>query len=430
MNSIYNRFQIVKYFLILPFCSQNLSGQDNFISVGIHPGAEAQPNSIGKQISILFPWNGKLYAGYGDYGANTGPIDIYSFDPGSQTFEFVWEANTEAIYNYRAFNGRVFAPAIDRKSYAKPGDYTMLDTNGIWADYNFSGSASTHVYDAALLKDSIIYMVGSQEERAAVWESKDHGLTWKTIHYDTALSGNPDDFARYYFAGSYQEKLYVQAIDYYGSLHPYSEVWDGVEWRRENSLFGASTFAHGRRPDTFANKLVYLSPQFGTPGYASPFRVFDGMTAMILNSMWVIDFMVDSNYLYALVDSGFGTIHVKRTEDLVTWNILALAPYGCKSLAIMNDRIYLGMGDAEIMEYSRPISEIISSINDEKVSEIVLYPNPCLDEVNIINPSGKEMSGTLYDYCGRIQQTLQIIPGVNSLDVSALPSGIYFIRVE
>lgn len=411
-------------------CNINLSAQDTFVSVGIHPGANAQTTSTGKQISVLFPWKGKLYAGYGDYGANTGPIDIYSFDPDSQVFNFVWEANTEAIYNYRAFNGKVFAPAIDRKSYSKPGDYTMLDTNGVWADYNFSGSSSTHVYDAAQLNDTLIYMVGSQDERAAVWESKDCGNTWKTIHYDTAISGNPNDFARYYFAGSYQNKLYVQATDYYGSLHPYSEVWDGVEWKHHVSLFGSSTFAHGLRPDTFANKLIYLSPQYGTPGYASPFRVFDGTTATVLNNMWVIDFIVDSNYLYALVDSGFGTIHVKRTADLITWNILARAPYGCKSLAIMDDRIYLGMANAEIMQSSSRISDLITNAVDEPIDKIILYPNPCNDVLNIIIPAGREMAGTLFDSSGRILLKQQLMDDVNRMDISSLSPGMYLLRLE
>lgn len=421
---------MIKYFFLLFVCIQHISGQGAFVSIGTHPGAAAQPSATGKQISALFPWKGRLYAGYGDYGQNTGPVDIYSFDPDSQKFTFVWEANTEAIYNYRGYNGRVYAPAIDRKSYAKPGDFTMLDTNGIWGDYNFSGSSSTHVYDVALIKDSILYMVGSQEERAAVWESKDHGYTWKTIHYDTALSGIPNDFARYYFAGAYQDKLYVQAIDYYGSLHPYSEVWDGQDWRQENSLFGTSTFAHGKRPDTFANKMIYLSPQFGIPGYASPLRVFDGSSAIILNNMWVIDFVVDSNYLYALVDSGFGTIHVQRTEDLLEWNILALAPYGCTSLAIMNDRIYLGMRNAEIMEYNIPISDIITSVNDEEQNEILLYPNPCVDEIHFSIPSGWGMTGTIWDYSGRTVWIRQISEGVNQFDISFLPTGLYLLRLE
>src|SRR5687768_9794362 len=98
-------YVMFNFFIIASFCSNGLFAQDSFVTIGTHPGASAQSTSVGKQIATLFPWKGKLYAGYGDYGASTGPIDLYAFDPDSQKFTFQWEANTEAIYIFRAFNG-------------------------------------------------------------------------------------------------------------------------------------------------------------------------------------------------------------------------------------------------------------------------------------------------------------------------------------
>ena len=144
---------------------------DSFFVAGIHPSASLQSTNRGKQLATLFPWKGKLYAGYGDYGANTGPINIYSFFPDSLTFTYEGQANTEAVYNYRSLNGMLYAPAIDRKSYSLPGDYSKMDSSANWANYNF-GSASTHVFDAAELNDSVLYMTGSQDEKAAVWRSQ------------------------------------------------------------------------------------------------------------------------------------------------------------------------------------------------------------------------------------------------------------------
>src|SRR3990170_7512942 len=199
---------------------------DSFFIAGIHPAASLQSTATGKQLMTLFPWKGKLYSGYGDYGANTGPIDIYSFSPDSLIFRYEAQANTEAIYNYRAINGLLYVPAIDRKSYGIPGDYSKMDSSGHWANYNF-GSASTHTYDAARLNGTVLFMTGSQDERATVWKSINNGDSWMKILSDTAISGNPDDFARFYFAGVYNDKLYVQARDFYGSLHPKSTIYDG-----------------------------------------------------------------------------------------------------------------------------------------------------------------------------------------------------------
>lgn len=419
------------FFILCLLSSVSATSQDSFMVVGIHPGASAQNTVTGKQIATLFPWQGNLYAGYGDYGANTGPIDIYAFDPDSQKFTFVWEANTEAIYNFGEYNGRVYAPAIDRKSYSKPGDYTMLDTNGIWGDYNF-GSSSTHVYDVTRLNESDIYMVGSQEERATVWHSEDNGTTWKKIHTDTAIGPNPEDFARYYFAAAYHGKLYVQAVDYYGGLHPYSETWDGITWERDTSVFGTSTYAFGNKPDTFAGKIVLMSPPSGPNGYSSLLRTFDGVTGKTLDGIWVFDFLVDSNYLYALVDSGFGTIHIKRTTDLINWHTLAKAPFGVRSLAILNDKMYIGMNDSRLMEYSRSISDIVTRIEDvnEQYPEVLIYPNPCGDKLHLIVPWEGETSVSLIDFAGRVVKNWIIEQGEDEVNLAELTTGMYLLKID
>ncbi|MEO6132776.1 MAG: T9SS type A sorting domain-containing protein [Saprospiraceae bacterium] len=415
-------------FWLIYLSNSAVYSQDSFKLAGIHPGALAQNTATGKMITTLFPWQGKLYAGYGDYGANTGPIDIYSFDPDSLSFTFRWEANTEAIYNFRAYNGRLFAPAIDRKLYSKPGDYTMLDTSGVWGDYNF-GSNSTHVFDVARLSGSELYMVGSQEVKAAVWRSKNNGMTWQKIHTDTAISGTAGDFARYYFAGVLKGKLYVQAKDYYGSIHPYADVWDGIQWTRDTTLFGASTYVYGWRPDTMAGKMVLLS---NSPGYSSLLRVFDGEAGSILNNMYAFDFFVDSGFLYALVDSGYGKVLVQRTQDLANWFTLARAPYGSRSFTIMNDKIYIGMSDSRIMEYTSPLSSIITQVETENPisTEIILYPNPCISVLNIIWPWESETNVSIIDCSGRIGSYHTFYGDRGFINVSALPPGLYVLKLD
>jgi hypothetical protein len=249
----------------------------------------------------LFPWKGKLYSGYGDYGANTGPIKIYSFSPDSLSFKYEAQANTEAIYNYREMKGMLYAPAIDRKSNGIPGDYIKMDSSGSWANYNF-GSSSTHAFDAARLNDSVLFITGSQGSNAVVWKSNNNGRTWQKALTDTPISKVSGDFARFYFGGVYNGNLYVQARDYYGSLHPNSKVYNGTAWTIGPSLF-PSFGSLGWRPEVFAGKMVYRSWE---PGGFSQLRSFDGTNNSWVNSLWVYDCFLDSNYYYALVDSGYG----------------------------------------------------------------------------------------------------------------------------
>ncbi|MEO5905881.1 MAG: hypothetical protein ABIQ11_04105, partial [Saprospiraceae bacterium] len=287
---------------------------DSFFVAGIHPAASIQTTSTGKELAILFPWNGKLFSGYGDYGANTGPIDIYSFSPDSLTFTYECQANTEAVYTYKAINGMLYAPAIDRKSYSIAGDYIKMDSTGNCGNYDFGGS-STHVYDAVRFNDTILFMTGSRNDNAVVWRSNDNGQKWSIVRDDTTISGISHDFARYYFGGMYNGNLYVQARDAYGSLHPNSKVYNGTTWTNGPTLF-LTGGAQGWKPLQFGGKLVYRHKE---PPGSGQLLSFDGSNVSLLNSLWIFDHLVDLSYYYVLVDSGFGIRKLLRTSDLINW---------------------------------------------------------------------------------------------------------------
>lgn len=59
----------------------------DFSLVGTHPQAGQQPTTQGKTIMALHAWNGKIYAGYGDVTANTGPIAITPYNPATGMFD-------------------------------------------------------------------------------------------------------------------------------------------------------------------------------------------------------------------------------------------------------------------------------------------------------------------------------------------------------
>ncbi|MDQ3142727.1 MAG: T9SS type A sorting domain-containing protein [Bacteroidota bacterium] len=399
---------------------------DSFFEAGVHPTASLQSTTRGKQLMTLFPWRGKLYSGYGDYGANTGPISIYSFSPDSLTFTFEAEANTEAIYNYRLLNGLLYAPAIDRKSYGIPGDYIKQDSSGRWTNYNF-GSNSTHTFDAINLNDSVVFMTGSQESNAVVWKSTNNGQTWKKILTDTAISGVAGDFARFYFAGVYNGKLYVQARDFYGPMHPNSKVYDGTTWAAGPSLF--PTFSSlGWRPEVFVGKLVYRSWE---PGSSTQLRSFNGTTTSWVDSLWVYDCFIDSNYFYALVDSGYGVKNLRRTTDLINWENLLRVPNNSRSLAILNGKLFIGTTDSKIVQYTKPVNLITTihkEISPEKLT-LKFYPNPTVKEFYIHNTLELPAYLELYDIKGTKVLSENITALNQKIYVGKLVKGLYLIKL-
>src|SRR5262245_22692826 len=56
----------------------------------------SQATPTGRTIATLVAFRGRIYAGYGDYGANTGPISICGFDPASAQFDHAFDSATEA----------------------------------------------------------------------------------------------------------------------------------------------------------------------------------------------------------------------------------------------------------------------------------------------------------------------------------------------
>jgi hypothetical protein len=78
--------------------------------------------------------------------------------------------------------------------------------------------------------------------------------------------------------------------------------------------------------------------------------------------------------------------------------------------------------------YNGNCSPPLSIRNTEITSKISIYPNPSIDKITISNHSGKKMSsGILYATDGHIVATLK--SDFESIDVSALPSGLYFMRL-
>jgi hypothetical protein len=172
--------------------------------VWVHPQAAAQPTARGKTIKTLATFNGDLYAGYGDYGANTGPIAINPFDVATKAFEGPFFADTEEVEAFRELDGRLFVPHADTRVGA---DYSVLSSAG-WRQRD--AFASLHVFDAARTPDSL-WLCGSNGADGTVWRSTDDGATWRLSLSVPPWSGQPDDYVRVYFCAAEHGRLHVLA---------------------------------------------------------------------------------------------------------------------------------------------------------------------------------------------------------------------------
>lgn len=307
----------------------------NFVKVATHPQAIAQPTSRGKTITTLKPWNGQLYSGYGDYGANTGPIAVTPFDGArfAPTPELA-AADTEAIYLYREVGGKLYAPSIDPRAGS---DFAMATAGSPASWVNPTPIGTTHAFDTVTLTGGDLWLVGSSGNDAVAWRSLDGGTTWTEQLRVPAANTTSGNFARFYGAAVHGGKLYVQAHDYYGGAHSRSKVFDGSGWSDGPSL---GLFTHA---EPFAGKLLYHGAAHSGSGQG-PLQVFDGTQSTSAYGLWVWDYTIDGGTVYVLGVDG----KVMASRDLATWSHVGTAPSVARSIGVMNGTLYVGGTDSAI----------------------------------------------------------------------------------
>jgi hypothetical protein len=313
-------------------------GNADFAPIGLHPGARDQPTEMGRTLATLTAWEGRIYAGYGDIYANTGPIAIMPYDPRTASFVPEWVSDTEAVHTYRAIGSELWAPATDPRVKAD------VAIGKPWRDE--LPVHATHVYDAATLTGTDRWLVGSQDYDALAWRSAGPGAPWVESLRIPAVDDGKRDFARFYFAGVLDGRLYVQSCDYHRGRRPTSKVWDGA-WSDGPSLLPAAGDL-GWHPVLFADRMVYVTTQSIFAG-GSRLLSFDGRQVSRVSPDSVWSFTVDRGRLFTLGMKG----EVRRTSDLVSWTTVARAPEGGRSLALLKGSIYVGAAGAGLYRSRR-----------------------------------------------------------------------------
>lgn len=390
-----------------------------FVKVGTHPQAAAQTTANGKNIATLKSWNGKLYAGYGDYGANTGPITVNAFDganfastlPREQlprcdqgvTTTEACTADTEAIYLFHDFAGKLYGSSIDPKG--NNSNYTFGTPAGVGtATWKNPPGHAEHAFDVAKLTADDLWVVGSKYDefggvQAAAWRSLDDGATWteslSLFPANRSLTcGSYPNFARFYGAGTFNGKLYLNAYDCASGAQPKSKVFDSTTNAWSDGP-GLGAFNHA---ETFAGKMVF---QTGFHAGDSPgsLGTFDGSSVSYPSGpggIW--NYTIDGGTIYTL-----GTDYtIKKSTDLVNWTTIANAPSVARSIAIHDGAIFIGGSDSGIYRLPlgstqeptptapdpngdtvKPVAVITEPLNDAVVSGRVNIRGSATDNVAV-----------------------------------------------
>lgn len=299
--------------------------------VARHPWAAAQPTTAGRQLSELQVHSGKVWAGYGDYAANTGPIVLAAADPaGGKGFDSAMTVDTEAILNIRVIDGSVVAPATDPRSHA---DFAI---GAPWTQARPFGA--THVFDSASLGGDL-WMVGSQGADAVAWQSVDGGTSWTEELRVAPTSGRSNDFQRFYFAATLRGRLYVQAVSYSSGPAEASLVYESGHWRTGPDMLPVGL---GWSPEVIGDSVIYQS---SGQGRGSTVLSFDGLQAHQHGSAFDVESAGGAAWM--LDTEG----RVLQSSDLRRWTTVVQGPADGRSLAIDGESIYVGTASSELWSY-------------------------------------------------------------------------------
>jgi hypothetical protein len=303
------------------------------VLVGAHPHAARQPTPKGRTLADTKGWMGRVYFGYGDLEANTGPIQVSSYDPTTATWQDLLAFDTEAIGRFRVIGDTLWAPAAD--PMGSHPEFAVGTARHSWRQVDVGGSL--HVHDVAERAPGDVYLVGSdwidpaaKTYGGAVWRSTG-GATWSRILPRPPQIADPTTFA-FAGAGALGGKVFTGAV---------GRIWvhDGAAWSRGPDLGGFS------KPVAFRDRLVFQA--------LGKLWTFDGARPRDAG----VD-LLDRSGVYDLADGRLVVVNaahrVVYTTDLQTWTCAGQAPVDVASIGVLNGTIYFGGADARIYAYERP----------------------------------------------------------------------------
>lgn len=329
--------------------------------------AHAQPTAEGRQLATLQVFGRRLYAGYGDYTADTGPIAIAAIDLDTGAIgPTLLSYASEAVLIFRQLGGELFAPDIDPRRTQMGGFARGVAGAAVdqWTDEKVV--RATHIFDAATFDGRDLWLFGSLGSNAVAWRSVDRGRTWTEAL--TVSPRWPGAFARFYSAVTLRGLLYAQAVDFPGGAHRESRVFDGERWTDGPRLLPPDMSDHDVFPwraQLLGAEAIYLDQHAATSHRPVRLYRFDGRQARVAfgpadrrrtagPEHLVVDAVVEGETAFVLNRLQ----EVWSSSDLAEWRRRAVFDAGAgeraTSIAVSGGDLYVGTDQSRV--YRMPLS--------------------------------------------------------------------------
>ncbi|GAB4407084.1 MAG: hypothetical protein OHK0039_09260 [Bacteroidia bacterium] len=289
----------------------------------------------------------------------------------------------------------------------------------IWHQLTMTSGLSDGVADPFCTLDSCLVYLADPGTRWAyhngpytLLDGVIEAATGQTLNtYTTQKLKTPTGMTGLYVQQGYNNVFFSNArsMARFGLLMLNRGIWDGQPVMTDTAYFDQMT-----QPSQALNPAYgYLWWLNGQDRYMVPQTqfVFPGM----LNPHAPAD-------MYAAMGKNGQFLNVVPSEGLV-WVRMGDAPDNALVPFLLNDQIWAYLGDLACDALAI----------DPTIDAVALYPNPTTATLTVALPEGGSLSVMTVDLCdlrGRCLQTLRPDRSRVSLDLGALPPGIYFVRIR
>ncbi len=296
-----------------------------------YPAAAAQATTFGRTIGAVGRAGDNVFLGYGDYSANTGPVDVAEAaltDLRAEPTAALSAFESEQIILFRRLaDGRVMAPSVDPRG-SVGGHIAERATDGTWAEHlDRITDGGLHIFDLVEGPEADLlfacgsgYEVGtSGDSGAAIYKSTDAGATW-TLDYIIA-GPNVAESNRFYWLAVVGDTVYARnsetGVD--GEAErmirwTLADGWDEVAHDLPSALGPGQSFRDG---------YVLPAGHWGYSEVRGALRYFDGTTVTTLADA-VVGFDVgDDGALYYCTTGGALRV-IPSTGDLEATDVATL----------------------------------------------------------------------------------------------------------
>jgi hypothetical protein len=319
--------------------------------LGTHPGADAQPTAWGARLQDLAVFDGRVFAGYGDWSVNTGPIAMWAWDLALGDWVDEGLLDTEGTWVLRVLGDRLAVPFIDTRD--NTGDLAVRAIgSSTWTTHALgAGTAATrHCFDVASLDGTDLWAAGARRVNrdAAIWRSPSGtGGDWTMVHTAPSLD---DRWMRFITLGLLDGQLFTSgyAMDDDGNAESFAgQAGDLGGWSAAAAFTfdsGGGVHRAGHRPLAFDGGLVRLR---GTPHpfAASDVLWFDGTTLAVGPETARHLAVDDHGWLWSI--DATGAVQLRTTWAGPTSTVVP-GPADASCLAIDGDHVYVGTTSSEL----------------------------------------------------------------------------------